>query len=122
MLSVWHTLRALRADPPGLASDGERREVFSAALQQSQELMEAARGVGHATSPILLFYGLSQAGRAIAASRGQDRWLIHGHGLRINPTPEQRVGDLTIDPRPSRSDAFGVVADALDSETLTAPT
>src|SRR5687768_4940330 len=121
MTSVWQTIRALRSSPPGLASDEGRRNVFSAALQQSQELMQAARSVGHATSPILLFYGLSQAGRAIAAAFGKDRWEIRGHGLAIVTDRREAIGDVAIEPRPGRQDAFGVVADALGSESLTAP-
>jgi hypothetical protein len=42
--------------------------VYVAALQQAEQLFHAAREAGFASSPLLLFYGLSQAGRAIAAA------------------------------------------------------
>lgn len=75
-------VRALRADPVGPASDSPtRRAVFGAALQQFEELLLAAREVGPAASPILLFYALNQAGRAVvAAHEGEDR-DVASHGL-----------------------------------------
>jgi hypothetical protein len=40
---AWRKIRALRASPPALAADdAERRAVFGAALQQSEELFVAA--------------------------------------------------------------------------------
>jgi hypothetical protein len=60
-------VRALRAEPPGLAADHRaRRAACGAALQQFEELLRAADVLGPATSPISLVYALSQAGRAVA--------------------------------------------------------
>jgi hypothetical protein len=59
----------LRAAPPLAAQDPEPRAVFSAALQQSEELFAAAEVAGPAAKPLPLFYALSQAGRAIAAAQ-----------------------------------------------------
>jgi hypothetical protein len=50
------------------ASDAARRHVFTASLEQGQQLMEAAAVTGYAVKPILAFYGLSQLGRSMAAS------------------------------------------------------
>jgi hypothetical protein len=67
---AWQSLRVLRAQPPGGVNSDERRAVFTAALEQSEQLMRAARDVGYAARPLPLFYSLSQAGRAIAAAVG----------------------------------------------------
>jgi hypothetical protein len=65
----WSDLRGTRWAPPGSAgADPSRRAVYVAALQQAEQLFHAAREAGFASSPLLLFYGLSQAGRAIAAA------------------------------------------------------
>lgn len=71
--SPWalNVIRASRSGPPGLAaSDGARRRTYGAALQQFDELLEAATTAGHASRPLPLFYALSQAGRAIASAYG----------------------------------------------------
>ena len=46
----------------------QRRRIFTAALNQAEELSIAASGVSYAARPLLEFYSLSQAGRAIAAA------------------------------------------------------
>lgn len=65
-----------------------------AALQQAEELFDAAGAIGVASAPLPLFYGLSQAGRAIAAAApalsGQD-WQLSGHGIKA----QQLNGKLT---------------------------
>jgi hypothetical protein len=96
---VWRHLRALRHQPPGRASRGERRRVFGAALEQAQQLFTAA-SVHYASRPILMFYGLSQAGRAVAAcstKAGTNDWRLSGHGIDV-PGLDQRpkLMDLTI--------------------------
>ncbi len=73
----------MRAEPPGLAlRDPRRRRVFTAALQQAEELHQAAEATGYASRPLPLFYALSQGGRAIAAARASGAWKIRGHGMR----------------------------------------
>lgn len=114
-------VQALRADPPGLARGGGRRtRVFGAALQQFSELLAAASAAGPASSPILLFYALSQAGRAVAASHqpGGDRWEFSSHGLKI--IEDDRVGETVVRPEPRKDsgDAFSVVSDATGSPAL----
>jgi YaaC-like protein len=83
---VWRHLRSLRHDPPGYAASGERRRVFASALEQAEELFTAGADIPYASRPILLFYGLSQAGRAIAAAStsatGND-WRLIGHGITV---------------------------------------
>lgn len=74
--SVWRSgpvslraLRSMRAKPPGAAvTNRGRADVFRSALEQAEQQWAAARTVGYESRPLNLFYGLSQAGRAIAAA------------------------------------------------------
>ena len=118
-------VQALRADPPGLAGRGGRRaKVFAASLQQFADLLTAAESVGSASSPILLFYALSQAGRAIAAAHqpGGDLWEFSSHGLKV--TEDDHVGKTTVRPEPRRDsgDAFSVITSVTGSKPLAAAT
>jgi hypothetical protein len=82
---VWAKLRATRYEPPGRASgSSDRRETYVFALEQAEQMFRAAQSVGTAARPILVFYGLSQAGRAIAAASTVDdgEWQLQGHGIR----------------------------------------
>ena len=83
---TWSDLRSTRWAPPRAAGvSAERRGTYVAALQQAEELFSAADAVGVASAPVLLFYGLSQAGRAIAAAAAElegDDWQLSGHGIK----------------------------------------
>lgn len=82
----WQMLRALRHDPPHLAQgDAARRLLFSAALEQSEQLFRAAEATETDTRPLLLFYGLSQSGRALraAADPGTEWDRTKGHGIKV---------------------------------------
>lgn len=82
--SSWRLLRLMRAEPPGAASRGYRRRTFGAALEQSEQLWVASTAVGPAASPIILFYGLTQAARALSAARtAGSADGVAGHGLRL---------------------------------------
>lgn len=89
-------IRTARAEPAGrleetLASSSARARDFQMALEQAQQQFVAAAQVGYESRPLNLFYGLSQAGRAIAAAsprlggRTQNRWQGSGHGLHFDP-------------------------------------
>lgn len=83
--AVWRQIRALRSRPPGRAGRGDRKRVFGSALEQAEQLFTAAESAGYATRPILLFYGLSQAGRAIAAAStvaDNNSYKLSGHGIK----------------------------------------
>ena len=118
----------LRATPPHLVSP-ERIGVFASALEQGEQLMRAAEVVGPATRPLLLFYALSQAGRAIAAARIEDdNWLLSGHGLKIRSAPgESSVVARVVKPEQPRKktvgdgrrSSFAGVAEAVGSGALT---
>ncbi|MFF0363085.1 YaaC family protein [Streptomyces fungicidicus] len=82
---AWERLRASRWSPPGRADTGSRQKTYVAALEQSEQTFQAAAAVGTATRPMQVFYGLSQAGRAIAAAawslKGED-WNLTSHGIK----------------------------------------
>ncbi|MFJ6862450.1 YaaC family protein [Streptomyces werraensis] len=83
---AWEQLRASRWSPPGRADSGSRRNAYAAALEQAEQTFQAAAAVGTATRPIQVFYGLSQAGRAIAAAavvlKGKRSGTSHPTGSR----------------------------------------
>lgn len=78
----WRRLRALRAAPP--TPTDARRRLFGASLEQAEQQLLAAASVGVQSRPLNLFYGLSQAGRALAASMAPigDSAQLVGHGIR----------------------------------------
>lgn len=118
---IWQKLRATRAHPPARAAqDAQRSGVYRSALEQFEELMRAAEAVGPAARPLPLFYALSQAGRAIAAARG-DVFLLRSHGLAMNRDEQPPLLERLINPRPSSKypDSFGHVARAIGSDSLT---
>lgn len=81
---AWQMLRTLRSSPPGNAQRGDRRQTFNAALEQAEQLFGAAANVGPAARPLLAFYGLSQAGRAVAAAAldvSNREYRLGGHGI-----------------------------------------
>ena len=91
--AVWRHLRALRYEPPGRACRGVRAEVFGSALEQAQQLF-AAGAVDYTSRPILVFYGLSQAGRAIAAcatAGGMNDRQLKGHGIEVSNLDQSPV-------------------------------
>jgi YaaC-like Protein len=107
--AVWRQIRALRSDPPGRAGKGDRKRVFGSALEQAEQLLTAAGAVGYASRPILLFYGLSQVGRAIAAAStaaDNNSYKLSGHGIKT----------LDLDQRPPLP-ALTVKDDGLGSFT-----
>lgn len=83
--------------------------------------MTAAAATGPAARPLPLFYALSQAGRAITASRGEQDH--HGHGITADAGPGDVLNTIV---RPSqRGDQLGqfqAVSKALGSPLLPGPT
>lgn len=91
----WRAIRTIRAEPQGrlnevLRGDGSRRRDFHMALEQAQQQFVAAARIGYESRPLNLFYGLSQAGRALAAgsrllgARTGHQWQSTGHGLKFD--------------------------------------
>lgn len=99
--AVWEELRGTRWNPPqAAAADPARRRTYVFALEQAEQMFRAAVGTGVATRPLLVFYGLSQAGRAIAAAAiaaENGGWELNGHGIQCvsqtlrGPLPAVRV-------------------------------
>ncbi|MFH8631135.1 YaaC family protein [Streptomyces lydicus] len=97
--SVWRKVRGLRHRPPGAASTTERRAVFGAALEQAEQLFSAAKGVGYASRPLLLFYALSQAGRAVAAASRRatnDAWQLESHGIKADLANIRNLASISV--------------------------
>jgi hypothetical protein len=83
---VWAMLRTTRANAPA-GITGARRRTYVASLEQAQQMFTAAASVGVATRPLLLFYGLSQGGRAIAAAAKHvtnSDYPLSGHGIKAD--------------------------------------
>lgn len=84
--AAWEQLRATRWNPPTPAvATRERRATYVFALEQAEQMFQAAATVGPATRPLQVFYGLSQAGRAVAAASSTssgDTWRLSGHGIK----------------------------------------
>lgn len=123
---AWQMIRSLRHEPPGRAVRGDRKATFGAALEQAEQFFAAAGVVGPATRPVLIFYGLSQAGRAVAAaatSAGQNDWRLDGHGITTSPLQDAQRGslaDLTL--RDDGRGSFTQLAAILDAASLPNPT
>jgi hypothetical protein len=109
----------LRYKPPGRARRGARAEVFGSALEQAQQLFAAA-SIDYASQPILVFYGLSQAGRAIAAcatAGGMNDWRLSGHGIDV-PDLDQRPKLPALTIRDNGNGSFTQLAPLLHSGSL----
>jgi hypothetical protein len=120
---IRYRLRLARTDVQvGAPSKEHRKRTFWAALQQFEELLDAAGTVGPASRPLLLFYALSQAGRAITAVHGSVPWELHGHGLEMpGPSSPKHLLERTVEPRPTGNDSFHRVAQTIGSGILTGP-
>jgi hypothetical protein len=123
-------LRATRASPPGLAlSDPSRRATYGAALQQFDDLIDAASAIGPVSRPLPLYYAVHQAGKAIAAAWAEDNWRTRGHGLTEHvqhrdgeqDEPSEWQSDiLRFRVKPQiRPGVFGTVATTLGTARLT---
>jgi hypothetical protein len=121
--NLWRLIRSQRADRPGLV-DEERRPTFSAALDQFEQLMLAARDVGYSARPLPLFYAVSQAARALAAAAiVDDDWQLSGHGIKRRVEGESifdAVVFATADGK-QRSTFAGLIV-AVGGDSITEPT
>lgn len=124
----WRSIRTLRSDLPSniaavLASDSGRLETFHSALEQSQQQFAAAAAIGYESRPLNLFYGLSQAGRAVAAASelldgSVDRpWRSTGHGVRFGVPLADGLMSAVTRVEPSRRDSLSRVSAALGVAT-----
>lgn len=89
-------------------------------MKQSEQFFRLSEQAGYETKPILQYYGLNQAARAIVAvsAARQAAWQLRGHGLTCPNLDESKsLGDvLVVDQGGSR--AFQVLAEHTGSPTL----
>lgn len=112
----WRSIRKRRAGPP--INDDARKNTFRSALEQAEQQFRAAQSIGYESRALNLFYGVSQAGRALAAvskKLGPSDWVLSGHGLS-----GRALGQVTTDlsaavVRPEQSGSFVRVCEILDS-------
>lgn len=98
------------------------------ALEQAEQLCRAAGTVDSASRPILLYYGLNQASRALAAAtvKHPERWRFESHGLKVNLSHASALtsGSVTTEgarrkDKPGRLvDAFQTLEGIFDCEPL----
>ena len=95
-----------------LSESAARRQTFAAAMQQFEEQFTAAQVVTSYTRPLNLYYGLAQAGMAIAAARSPDPCSFSRHGLSL----VERSGDLaTMTVRLEGEGGFQKIAAVIES-------
>lgn len=117
-------LKIFRADRPELAARGARAHTFSAGLEQAEQLWRASATVDAIASPILLFYGLTQCGRAICAGGVSDKngWRgLERHGLEFELERPPGAANIDMDNvwiKPSGRGLVHQVADILGSPVL----
>lgn len=115
-------IRSLRHRPPGRAGTGNRSRIFDAALEQAEQLFKAAESVGIQSRPLLVFYGLSQAARAINAAAvtvSNNDAKLSGHGITVpdlEAAANHPLSSLVVVPQ--NSGAFVQVAALLRSSSL----
>jgi hypothetical protein len=93
----------MRSSPPGEAARSPRRAVFSAALEQAEQLFSGAASADYVIKPILIFYGFNQACRAIPASSStldHRTFRPRSHGMDVVAQPADLAG-VKLAPRPS---------------------
>jgi hypothetical protein len=95
----WRYIRASRHKPPGNATSGARRTLYAAAMRQSEEFFTLADAASYEVRPVLLYYGLNQAVRALIACTvaPRDPYEVSGHGTTCsNLSNENDLGSLTV--------------------------
>ena len=98
-----------------LRGNASRRKTFAAAMQQFEEQMAAANVITSATSPLNLYYGLAQAGLAIAAAKAPEPWTFSSHGLELVDTSLD-LADICVQPK--GSGGFQAVASVTGSPII----
>ncbi len=76
----WRLIRAWRSRD--LVADGDR-DLLVSALDQAEDLFRTAAVAEYSTRALPLFYGLSQAGRAVAVA-AEDGMRLRGHGIHAD--------------------------------------
>lgn len=123
-LGPWGAaMRSLRAERPRFAARGARARTFGAGLEQAEQLWLASQNVGAIASPLLLFYGLTQAGRALCAAgvTGTAWQGAQQHGLQFQLREPAAGAPLELSTVEVRTHGVGLVqqvADVMESPVL----
>jgi hypothetical protein len=123
----WRRLRAMRATPPR-SMPSARHELFTSSLEQAQQQFLAASNIGVESRALNLYYGISQAGRAVSAaltpsghSRGPE---VSGHGLKVFNLGSVRASNLwevQIGASGGENSSYGRLASLLQCDPLASP-
>ena len=89
-------------------------------MEQFEELVRAAEQVDAAARALPLFYALSQAGRAVAASHAEDPWELRGHGLQLKDEGQSLL-ERRVTQEGGPATSFRRVAEATGSDVLAHP-
>ena len=113
----WRAMRKRRASP-SITGDA-RVTTLRTALEQAEQQFKAAASVGPESRPLNVFYGLSQAGRAIAAaaqSLTKQDWLLKGHGIHTEGMDTAAtIADVKVVPESGLKSSFGRLSSVLGS-------
>jgi hypothetical protein len=123
---AWRAIRNFRAEPTDAAQQqltkyANRKREFHMGLEQAQQQFAAAAVVGYESRALNLFYGLSQAGRAIAAASPLlggttgENWQASGHGLKFDVSLPLSLAAQPIRLEVSSKDLFSRVSHAVGS-------
>lgn len=118
---IWFALRDRRTslvEKSRLKDSKVRQQTFVAAMAQFEEQIGAAKVVTPATRPLNLYYGLAQAGMAIAAAHGPDQWSFSRHGLKL---VDAQPDFMDIQVAPEGDGAFQRVASSTGSSVIDGP-
>lgn len=123
--TAWRAIRLTRSTFLDRRAES-RRAMYSSALEQAEQQFRAAASVGPESRPLNLFYGLSQAGRAITAARTPDGQgvspRVTGHGLKVLDIDSLRPGadifGLRVRGEGGRDTSFGRLAWLTGSDSL----
>jgi hypothetical protein len=123
----WRRIRALRSSPPA-GMPASRQKLFTSSLEQAQQQFEAAAHVGFESRALNLYYGLSQAGRAIAAALTPQNAgkspEVSGHGLRVADFQSARAKafwEIRLKAEGNDDTSYGRLASLLRSAPLVSP-
>ncbi|WP_156144193.1 YaaC family protein [Sinomonas humi] len=101
--------------------------MFVSALEQAEQQFEAAENVGYESRSLNLYYGLSQAGRAVSAALTPDDPKVspevRKHGLRVLRLDDVKADGLLeteVRGEGGSGTSFGRLAWLLDSDPLEA--
>ncbi|MHA7268640.1 YaaC family protein [Arthrobacter sp. HLT1-20] len=120
----WRKVRALRLSPP-VRMPASRQKLFTSSLEQAQQQFQAAAHVGFESRALNLYYGISQAGRAIAAALTPPKIgkspEVSGHGLRVadfNSVTSKTFWQMKVRSEGNDDTSYGRLANILSSSSL----